>query len=86
MSPTSPNKKLHKSRNKKNLSREVVSNKKDKCVHHWSIEPPNGTISIGRCKVCKETREFRNSFEYSSWYGSKSPQDVGSGSTKKNSD
>ena len=85
MSPTS-DKKLRKSGNKKKISKEVVSSKKGQCVHHWSIEPPNGTISIGRCKICKETREFRNSFEYSSWYGSKSPQDVNSESTKKNSD
>ena len=43
------------------------------CVHHWVIEPPNGAVSEGRCKVCGEKKEFRNSFEYSSWYGNKSP-------------
>ena len=45
----------------------------DGCVHHWVIDPPNGAISKGRCKVCGEEKEFRNSFEYSSWYGNKSP-------------
>ena len=54
----------------------TTKNKSTECSHHWSIEPPNGTMSIGNCKLCGETREFRNSFEYSSWYGSKSPSDV----------
>lgn len=40
---------------------------------HWIIEPPNGAVSIGKCKVCGAVQEFRNSFEYSSWYGTKSP-------------
>ncbi|MQF81554.1 MAG: hypothetical protein FI735_05510 [SAR202 cluster bacterium] len=43
------------------------------CVHHWVIEPPNGAVSQGHCKACGESKEFRNSFEYSSWYGNKSP-------------
>ena len=43
------------------------------CVHHWVIEPPNGAVSEGHCKACGEKKEFRNSFEYSSWYGNKSP-------------
>ena len=41
------------------------------CTHHFVIEGLEGN-----CKLCGETREFRNSFEYSSWYGSKSPSDV----------
>ncbi len=45
----------------------------DGCVHHWVIDPPNGAVSQGRCKACGEEKEFRNSFEYSSWYGNKSP-------------
>jgi hypothetical protein len=43
------------------------------CKHHWVIDPPNGAVSNGRCKACGEEKEFRNSFEYSSWYGNKSP-------------
>ena len=43
------------------------------CVHHWVIDPPNGAVSQGSCKVCGDKKEFRNSFEYSSWYGNKSP-------------
>lgn len=33
----------------------------DECRHHWIIETPRGATSDGRCKVCGETREFRNS-------------------------
>ena len=43
------------------------------CTHHWVIEPPNGAVSKGKCKLCGIDQEFRNSFEYSSWYGTKSP-------------
>ena len=45
----------------------------DDCTHHWVIEPPNGAVSKGKCKLCGIDQEFRNSFEYSSWYGTKSP-------------
>lgn len=31
------------------------------CRHHWLIETPRGALSGGRCKLCGETREFRNS-------------------------
>jgi hypothetical protein len=30
------------------------------CVHHDKIEPPNGPISIGRCKKCHREREYEN--------------------------
>jgi hypothetical protein len=43
------------------------------CIHHWAIEPPNGGISLGCCKLCGVTQEFKNSYEYSSWHGMKSP-------------
>ena len=33
----------------------------DECRHHWIIESPHGALSDGRCKVCGEEREFRNS-------------------------
>tara|TARA_B100000029_G_scaffold326813_1_gene319247 strand:+ start:1213 stop:1455 length:243 start_codon:yes stop_codon:yes gene_type:complete len=51
----------------------------DGCAHHWIIEPPNGAVSQGSCKICGEQKEFRNSFEYSSWYGNKSPVAKGKG-------
>ena len=28
--------------------------------HHWKIEEPNGLVSIGVCKHCGTTKEFRN--------------------------
>lgn len=28
--------------------------------HHWRIEEPNGLVSIGVCKHCGTTKEFRN--------------------------
>lgn len=31
------------------------------CQHHWIIATPQGATSLGRCKVCNEQREFRNS-------------------------
>lgn len=30
------------------------------CVHYWIIEPPEGATSMGKCKYCKERREFIN--------------------------
>jgi len=33
----------------------------DECRHHWIIERPQGALSGGRCKICGEEREFRNS-------------------------
>lgn len=34
------------------------------CQHRWRIESPRGPMSVGRCKICNEEREFRNSTEY----------------------
>lgn len=31
------------------------------CRHHWIIETPRGALSDGRCKLCGEQRQFRNS-------------------------
>jgi hypothetical protein len=66
MSPSSSTK-------KKAAANEQPEAASDGCVHHWVIDPPNGAVSQGRCKACGEEKEFRNSFEYSSWYGNKSP-------------
>jgi len=39
-----------------------------KCVHYWKLPRPNGPISIGRCKKCKETKSFNNSlYNTSGW-------------------
>ncbi len=31
------------------------------CCHHWIIETADGPISRGVCRLCFETRDFRNS-------------------------
>ena len=52
------------------------------CQHHWVIESPRGSTSLGRCKRCGEQREFRNSATdhlwedesgggYNAWRGSR---------------
>ncbi len=33
----------------------------NQCCHHWIIETANGPVSQGTCRICRETREFRNS-------------------------
>jgi hypothetical protein len=33
------------------------------CAHHWVIDTPAGPLSQGRCKLCGQDREFRNSPE-----------------------
>ena len=32
-----------------------------KCIHHWIIDIPTGSLSLGICKKCKESKEFQNS-------------------------
>jgi hypothetical protein len=31
------------------------------CRHHWIIEPADGPVSLGECRFCHESREFKNS-------------------------
>ncbi len=33
------------------------------CTHHWIIETPHGPVSVGKCRMCGEEREFTNSVE-----------------------
>ena len=51
---------------------------------HWKIESPNGPESTGVCRKCGIKRQFRNSFEYSSWYGAKAAGGRGRGRPRKN--
>lgn len=37
------------------------------CQHQWVIDSPNGPTSHGKCRLCKEEREFVNYIEGSSW-------------------
>ena len=52
---------------------------------HWKIEAPNGPESTGTCRKCGWKRQFRNSFEYSSWYGAKAAGGRGRGRPRKSS-
>lgn len=69
-------------KSKKNTPKETDSEIVETCSKakegencHWIIDPPNGPVSTGTCKRCGETKEFKNSVEFSSWYGSKSDFD-----------
>ena len=48
---------------------ESIEQEAPQCKHHWVIESPHGATSVGRCKVCKEVREFRNSAADTLWEG-----------------
>ena len=37
------------------------------CRHHWVIQPADGPVSPGSCRVCGETREFKNYVESATW-------------------
>ncbi len=33
------------------------------CCHYWEIEPAEGPVSLGVCRLCHESKEFKNSIE-----------------------
>ena len=37
------------------------------CAHHWLIQPADGPTSDGVCRICGETREFKNYVETATW-------------------
>lgn len=37
----------------------------EQCIHHWIIDPPDGPISKGYCKLCGSEKEFPNDLSYS---------------------
>jgi hypothetical protein len=39
----------------------IEENQTVSCVHFWQIASPNGPLSRGTCKLCGDTKEFRNS-------------------------
>jgi len=41
-------------------------------THRWMIASPSGPTSEGKCKICKEVRDFRNSLDVTNWTGSPS--------------
>jgi len=48
---------------------EQIDELEPTCRHHWLIESPQGATSLGKCKVCGEVREFRNSAADTLWEG-----------------
>ena len=47
----------------------IMNDEAPQCSHHWVIESPQGATSMGRCKICGEMREFRNSAGDTLWEG-----------------
>ena len=37
------------------------------CQHHWLIQAADGPTSEGVCRICGETRDFKNYVETASW-------------------
>ena len=37
------------------------------CQHHWVIEPADGPVSRGVCKLCHQVRAFENSAGGNKW-------------------
>ena len=37
------------------------------CVHKWRIQPADGPTSMGTCRNCGETKEFKNYLGHLSW-------------------
>ncbi len=37
------------------------------CTHHWVIDPADGHLSRGVCKLCHSVREFENSTVATKW-------------------
>ena len=48
---------------------QVEEQEQPQCRHHWVIESPHGATSAGRCKICGQAREFRNSAADTLWEG-----------------
>ncbi|MBI2855993.1 MAG: hypothetical protein HYX93_04025 [Chloroflexi bacterium] len=38
----------------------------NECIHYWVIDVPDGPVSKGLCRLCGETRDFRNYLESAS--------------------
>lgn len=61
------------------------------CRHHWVIQPADGPVSDGSCRICGESREFKNYVESATWGDSRinnknSSASAGVGSTSDDDD
>ena len=64
---------MSKSTDKSEKSSNICIDNGETC--HWVIEPPNGPVSMGKCKKCGTLKEFKNSFEYNTWHGERPSKD-----------
>ena len=64
---------MSKSTDKSEKSSNICIDNGETC--HWVIEPPNGPVSMGKCKKCGTEKEFKNSFEYNTWHGERPSKD-----------
>ncbi len=46
---------------------QIDEAEKPGCQHFWVIQPAMGPESSGTCRLCGETREFKNYVEGASW-------------------
>ena len=37
------------------------------CSHHWLIQAADGPTSSGVCRICGETKDFKNYVETATW-------------------
>ena len=37
------------------------------CQHHWLIQAADGPTSVGVCRICGETKDFKNYIETATW-------------------
>ena len=64
---------MSKSTDKSEKSSNICIDNGETC--HWVIEPPNGPVSMGKCKKCGTQKEFKNSFECNTWHGERPSKD-----------
>ena len=43
--------------------RPMAKKNRAKCTHHWKVDTPSGTASLGACKLCGLVRFFDNFVE-----------------------
>lgn len=44
-----------------NIKGNIEGPSVSQCRHHWLIEPASGPVSLGVCRYCHASREFKNS-------------------------
>jgi hypothetical protein len=42
------------------MAKKTAPSTIDQHFHHWKIDEPNGQVSVGVCKTCGETKQFKN--------------------------